>query len=178
VITVYPDAPGSSAKTGLGAVTTAFAWGFSGTARLHQYLSLGLQWKSAAEAPVGAAWAVIPSYAISVGVTRWLAVTGQLAWTRSFASDGYPELNLLVAEPFVVVHLPGRSFVAFDAKLGFSFVGSTTFVPVLKGVAGIYVNRQRSLSISAWYQGSLTKAAEVQTFDFGVGTALAYFFDW
>lgn len=177
VITVYPDAPGSSAQTGLGAVTTAFAWGFFGTTRVHQYLSLGLQWKSAAAAPIGAAWGVTPSYAISVGLARWLALTGQFAWTRSFASDGYPEVNLLLAEPIVVVHLPGRSFVAWDTKLGWSFVGNT-FIPLMKGVAGIYVNRQRSLSISAWYQGTLSKAAETQTFDFGVGTALAYFFDW
>ncbi len=53
-----------------------------------------------------------------------------------------------------------------------------TFIPLLEEIAGIYVNRQRSLSISAWYQASLSKAAQAQTFDFGVGTALAYFFDW
>jgi hypothetical protein len=177
VLTVYPNAQGRTAQTGLGAVTTAFAWGFFGTTRLHQYLSLALQWKSTAEAPIGAAWALTPSYAISVGLARWLAVTGQFAWTRSFASDGYPELNLLLAEPIVVVYLPVRSFVALDTKLGWSFVGNT-FIPLMKGVAGIYMNRQRSLSISAWYQASLSKPAEAQTFDFGVGTALAYFFDW
>jgi len=80
-------------------------------------------------------------------------------------------------EPIVVVNLPDRAFVAFDTKLGWSFVGET-FIPLMKGVAGAYLNRQRSLSISAWYQSTLSSAAEAQTFEFGVGTALAYFFDW
>lgn len=176
VTTAYPEAP-LSAQTGLGAITTAFGWGFFGTKAIRQYASLALQWKSAARPPVGAGWAVTPSYAISIGLARWLSVTGQLAWSRSFASSGYPEVNLLLVEPIVVANLPGRTFVAFDTKLGCSFAGDT-FIPVLKGVAGIYLNRQKSLSISAWYQASLSDAAEAQTFEYGVGTALAYFFDW
>src|SRR5262249_14464145 len=96
---------------------------------------------------------------------------------RSFAENGYPEVNLLLAEPIIVVNLPGRSFVALDTKLGWSFVGDT-FIPLMKGIAGIYVNRQRSLSISAWYQSTLSKEAEAQTFELGVGRALGYFCDW
>jgi hypothetical protein len=178
VTTVYPDAPGRSARTGLGAVTTAFAWAFFGAPRVHQYASLALQWKSAALAPVGAGWAVTPSYAITVGLARWLSLTGQFAWTRSFASSGYPEVDLFVAEPIVVVNFPRRSFVALDTRLGVSFVGGTTFVPVIRGIVGAYMNRQRSLSVSAWYQASLSSAAEAQSFNYGVGMALAYFFDW
>jgi len=49
---------------------------------------------------------------------------------------------------------------------------------VIKGIGGIYMNRQKSISISAWYQIALTSMARDQLFDFGVGTALAYFFDW
>jgi hypothetical protein len=177
VTTAYPEAPALSAQTGLGAITTAFGWGFFGTKVIRQYASFALQWKSAARPPVGADWAVTPSYAISVGLARWMSLTGQLAWTRSFASSGYPEVNLLLVEPIVIVNLPGRSFVVFDTKLGWSFV-TDAFIPVLKGVAGIYLNRQKSLSISAWYQASLSDAAEAQTFEYGVGTALAYFFDW
>ncbi len=48
----------------------------------------------------------------------------------------------------------------------------------MKGVVGIYINRQKSLSISAWYQRALSHDAEQQTFTYGVGTALAYYFDW
>jgi hypothetical protein len=177
VTTAYPDAAAGVAQTGLGAITTAFVWGFFGTKVVRQYASFALQWKSAAHPPVGAGWAANPSYAISVNLARWLAVTGQLAWLRSFATHGYPELNVLLVEPIVVVNLPGRSFVVLDAKLGWSFV-SDKFIPLIKAVAGIYLNRQKSLSISAWYQASLSSAAEAQTFKYGVGTALAYFFDW
>lgn len=177
VLAVYPYAPDRPAKTGLGAVTTAFAWGFFASQRVRQYVSVGLQWLSPVEPPVGSAWAVTPSYAISLGITRWLSLTGQFAWIRSFASSGYPELNLLLADPILVVNLPGRTFVALDTKLGWNLEDSS-FLPVMKGVAGIYMNRQKSLSISAWYQSALTSEAADQTFKFGVGTALAYFFDW
>lgn len=176
VLAVYPYAPERSAKTGLGAVTTSFVWGF-GQGRVHQYFALGLQWLSPVEPPVGSAWAVTPGYAISVGIARWLSLTAQLAWIRSFASSGYPELNLLLVDPILVVNLPGRTFAALDTKLGWNLV-SRSFVPVMKGIVGIYINRQKSVSISAWYQASLSDAAEAEIFKFGVGTALAYFFDW
>jgi len=177
VTSVYPNAPELAAQTGLGAITTAIAWGFFGTKVVRQYVSFALQWKSAARPPVGAGWLATPSYAITVNLARWLAFTTQLAWSRSFADGGYPKMNLLIVEPIVVVNLPGRSFVALDTKLGWSFVGAK-LIPVIKGVAGLYLDRRKSLSISAWYQTSLSSAAETQTFDYGVGTALAYFFDW
>ncbi len=177
VLAVFPYDASRAAKTGLGAVTTAFAWAFLVTPRVSQYLSVGLQWLSPVEPPVGGAWAVTPSYAISIGVARWLAVTGQAAWLRSFASSGYPELNVLLLDPIVTVRLPGRAFLALDTKLGWN-LETSSFLPVMKGLVGIYVNRQRSLSISAWYQHSLTSEAASQTFTFGVGLGLAYFFDW
>jgi hypothetical protein len=174
---VYPYAPGVSAQTGLGAVTTAFAWGFQGSARVHQFLSLGLQWISPMEPPVGSGWAVTPGYAISVGVTRFLSLTAQVAWVRSFESRGYPELNVLVADPVIVVALPGRAFGVLDTKLGWNLVDHS-FLPVMKGVVGVYINRQKSLAISGWYQRALSGDAEAQIFKFGVGVGLAYFFDW
>jgi hypothetical protein len=177
VFAVYPYAPDRPAQTGLGAVTTAFAWAFSSSTQVHQYLSVGLQWISPVRPPVGAAWAVTPGYAVSVGLARALSVTGQLAWVRSFASGGYPDLNLLLFDPIVVLGLPGRSFVAVDTKLGWNFVGGS-FLPTMKGVVGFYVDRRRSLSISAWYQKTFTREAEAQLFTFGVGFGMAYFFDW
>lgn len=177
VFDIYPYAANEPARGGLGAVTTSFAWAFAGNARVRHYAAFGLQWISPVGPPVGSAWAVIPGYAISVGLLPWLSVTGQVAWTRSFASEGYPELNILLFDPIVVVSLPGRSFLAVDTKLGWD-LGHDSFVPIVKGIAGIYVDRKRSLSISAWYQSALTNQAELQTFKFGVGTALAYFFDW
>jgi hypothetical protein len=183
VISVYPYAPGVPAQTGLGGITTAFTWAFFGSKRVHQYLALGLQWKSPVQPPVGSAWATIPSYAISVGIAEPLLVNGQVYWIRSFASAGYPELNLLLFEPVVILNLPGRTFLALDSRLGWNFVGSS-FLPLLKGIAGIYLDRRKSVSISAWYQTSLASGAEPSTdlgsleFKFEVGTALSYFFDW
>jgi nucleoside diphosphate kinase len=49
---------------------------------------------------------------------------------------------------------------------------------VMKGVAGIFTDRQRSVSISAWYQASLSAAAVSKSFDYGVGMGVSYFFDW
>jgi len=51
-------------------------------------------------------------------------------------------------------------------------------VPVMKGVVGMFIDRQKSLSISAWYQRSLSDAAVAQSFEWAVGTGLAYYFDW
>jgi hypothetical protein len=53
-----------------------------------------------------------------------------------------------------------------------------TLVPVMKGVAGLFLDRQKSVSISAWYQMSLSSAAASLYFKFGVGAGIAYFFDW
>ncbi len=183
VLAVYPYAPDRPAQTGLGAITTAFAWAFSGSARVHQYLSLGLQWISPVQPPVGSAWAMTPGYAISISLARPLSVTGQVAWIRSFASSGYPELDLLVVEPIVVLSLPGRSFLSLDAKLGWNFVDGS-FVPLIKGLVGLYLDRRKSLSISAWYQTVLSSGAQASddpgtlAFKFEVGSALGYFFDW
>jgi hypothetical protein len=51
-----------------------------------------------------------------------------------------------------------------------------TFIPIMKAVAGKFIERGKSLSISGWYQASLTIVAVSQTFKFGVG--VPYFFDW
>jgi hypothetical protein len=183
VLAVYPYSPDRPAQTGLGAVGTAFAWAFAQSTRVRQFVSIGLQWVSPVDPPVGAAWGVIPTYAISVGLVRALSLTGQVTWVRSFASTGYPELDLLVVEPIVVLNLPGRSFVALDTRLGWNFVDGS-FLPAVKGVAGLYLDRRKSLSASAWYQVLLSRKTETsgetetEAFRFGVGMALSYFFDW
>ncbi len=183
VSALYPDAGGGPAQFGLGAVFTSFAWNFLAQGRVRQYVALGLQWQTASNPSlgspwVGAPWALVPSYAIAVGLTRWAALTTQVIWYRSLGSSaGYPEINRLLLEPILVFNLPGRSFLALDTKLGWDFVGET-FVPVMKGVAGMFVDRQKSLSISAWYQASLSSTAADETFKYGVGLGLAYYFDW
>ena len=80
-------------------------------------------------------------------------------------------------QPILVCKLPGRSFVGLDTRLGWNFATST-FVPIMKGMAGIFIDRQKSLSVSAWYQATLSQTAASQYFKYGVGMGLAYFFDW
>jgi hypothetical protein len=183
LITVYPYAADHPAQTGLGAVNTSVAWAFLDTPRVHQYASLGLQWISPERPPIGTAWAVLPGYAISVGLARWLSLTGQVVWARSFASSGYPELNILLLEPIVVVNLPGRTFLSADTRVACQLTDSSCLT-LLKGIVGLYVDRRKAVSISAWYQRVLSSHAQgstdpgALTFNYGVGTALSYFFDW
>jgi hypothetical protein len=178
VVTLYPDVAAAPTQSGLGAVMTAFAWNFSAQQRLRQYLGLGLQWQTASRPALGAPWALAPSYAVAVGLARGVSLTTQAVWLRSVgSSSGYPEQNLLQVEPILVFALPGRSFVAVDTKLGWDFV-SDTFLPLVKGVTGLFVDRQKSLSITAWYQTPLTSTAAAATFDYEVGLSLAYYFDW
>jgi hypothetical protein len=175
---LVPYEPGTPTQFGLGAVSAAFAWNFDGEGRVRQYLALGLQIDTASTPAVGGPWALVPSYAIGVALARWVSLTTQVQWFRSLgASSTYPELNMLVVEPILVGNLPGRSFVALDTRLGWNFA-TGTFIPIMKGMAGFFTDRQKSLSISAWYQATLTQAAASQFFKYGVGMGLAYFFDW
>jgi hypothetical protein len=178
VVTLYPDDATAPTQSGLGAVVTSFAWNFSAQKQIRQYLGLGLQWQTASRPALGAPWALAPSYAVALGLMRGVSLTAQVVWLRSVgSSSGYPEQNLLQFEPILVFALPGRSFLALDTKLGKDFV-SDTFLPLMKGVAGLFVDRQKSLSISAWYQQPLTSTAAAETYDYEVGLSLAYYFDW
>jgi hypothetical protein len=178
VVTTYPYAAGAQPQSGLGAIGTSFAWNFVAQKRVRQYLGLGLQWQTASRPTLGAPWALAPSYAVAFGLMRGVSLTAQVVWLRSIGSSpDYPEQNLLQVEPILVVALPGRSFLALDTKLGKDFV-SGTFLPLMKGVAGLFVDRQKSLSITTWYQTPLTSAAAAETYDYEVGLSLAYYFDW
>jgi hypothetical protein len=178
VSALYPYAAGAPTQFGLGAVTAAFAWNFLGSGQFRQYVSIALQMETASSPPIGGTWALIPSYAIGAALAHWLSLTVQAQWIRSIGSSGnYPEVNLLLVEPILAANLPGRSFLALDTRLGWDFV-TGTFVPIMKGMAGMFIDRQRSLSVSAWYQATLSQTAAAQFYKYGVGMGLAYFFDW
>ena len=178
VSTLYPYTASAATQSGLGDVITAFAWNFDAQGKVRQYLSLGLQWQTAAQPPLGAAWAVQSAYAVAMGLARWVSLTGQLVWIRSLGSTGgYPELDVLLLEPILVFNPPaGRSSRSTPSWDGTSSTGASC--RVMKGMAGIFTDRQKSLSISAWYQTSLSSAAVSQSFQFAVGLGLAYYFDW
>ncbi len=178
VSTFYPYDASAPTQSGLGSINTSLAWNFLAGKQLRQYLALGVQWQTASTGAAGGPWALAPSYAVAVGLMRGVSLTVQVAWIRSVVSaPPSAEMNLLLLEPILVFALPGRSFLALDTRFGWDFARDT-FLPLVKGVAGLFVDRQKSLSISAWYQASLTSAAEAQTFDYGVGLGLAYYFDW
>jgi hypothetical protein len=178
VSALYPYAAGAPTQFGLGAVAAAFAWRFMGEGRVRQFLALGLQVETASTPAIGGPWALVPSYAIGVALARWISFTAQVQWFRSLGSSGtYPQVNLLVVEPILVGNLPGRSFVALDTRLGWNFA-TGTFIPIMKGMAGLFIDRQKSLSVSAWYQATLTEPAASQVYKYAVGMGLAYFFDW
>jgi hypothetical protein len=178
VTTLYPYATGVPTQSGLGAVTPSVSWSFDGAGRVRQYLSLGLQCATASTPQVGGPWAVIPAYAVGTALKRWLTLTTQFVWIRSVSSGStYPELDLVYVEPIFAVNLPGRSYVALDTRLGWNLV-TDTFVPIMKGVGGIFIDRQKSLSVSAWYQATLAEQAQSEFYKYGVGMGLAYFFDW
>jgi hypothetical protein len=178
VTALYPYAESAPTQFGLGAVSTVFAWHFAGSGPIRQYLALGLQVETASTVAIGGPWALVPSYAIGMALARWVSLTVQVQWMRSLGSSAsYPDLNLLVVEPILVGNLPGRSFVALDTRLAWSFA-TGTFIPIMKGMAGVFTDRQKTLSVSAWYQATLTQPAASQFFQYGVGMGLAYFFDW
>ncbi|HYQ82111.1 MAG TPA: hypothetical protein VEP68_11440, partial [Anaeromyxobacteraceae bacterium] len=178
ITALYPYAPGAPSQFGLGAVSTAFAWNFLATGQTRHYLALGVQWETASTPSIGGPWAVVPSYAVGLALARWVSITAQVQWLRSVgAGSTYPEVNLLIVEPILAVNLPGRSFLALDTRLGWDFTVEH-FIPIMKVMAGIFTERQKSLSISAWYQAALSKTAADRYFEYAVGLGLAYFFDW
>ncbi len=178
VTALFPYGAGAPTQFGLGAVSTAFAWNFAGEGRVRQYLAMGLQIQTASTPAIGGPWALVPSYAVGAALQRWLSITTQVQWIRSVGSSStYPELSLFIVEPILAANLPGRSFLALDTRLAWNSVTST-FIPIMKGLAGLYTDRQKSLSITVWYQATLSQAAEAEFYKYGIGMGLAYFFDW
>ena len=162
---------------GVGTMFTSAGWNFYAKGQVRQFLGLGLQWETATYPVTGYTWGLVPSYAIAIGLARWVSLTTQVYWIGSLVESAtYQELNQLWLEPILVFNLPGRAFLALDTKLGWDFKRGA-FAPVMKGVGGIFVDRQRSLAISAWYQAALTNEAIPTTFKYGVGLGVAHYFD-
>jgi hypothetical protein len=178
VAALFPTVQGPSAVSGIADINTAFAWAFYAKGSIRQYAAVGLQWNSASVAAVGAPWVVAPVYAIAAGLTPWMSLTVELTWNHSFGTLGtYPGVNLLVLRPILAFNLPSAAFVAVDTKLGWDFIHHI-FVPIMKFQAGKIIGRERNVSIAAWYQITLNTVGRQDSFNYGVGLSLSYFFDW
>jgi len=113
----FPANPSYPAMLGVGTVFTSFAWNFFAQGQVRQYVGLGLQWETATFPVTGYTWGLVPSYAVAVGLARWVSLTTQLYWMRSIAtSTSYQELNQLWLEPILVFNLPGRSFLSIESS--------------------------------------------------------------
>jgi hypothetical protein len=178
VVALFPTAAGLPPVSGVADLNTAFAWAFYSRGSIRQYLAIGLQWNSSSAALVGAPWVIVPVYAIVLGLGKWASLTLQATYSHSIGHLGtYPGVNFVELRPIFVFNLPDATFVSVDTKLGWDFI-KQIFVPVMKFQAGKLIGRDRDVSIAAWYQLSLTTQGRVDSFDFGVGVNLSYFFDW
>lgn len=178
VAALFPTQAGHPTVSGIADVSTAFGWAFWVRRSFRQYLAVGLQWNSASEPLVGAPWVVAPIYAFALGLTPWLSLTTELQWSKSFGHLGnYAGVNFLLLRPILVCNLPSMVFVAVDTRLGYDFI-KDIFVPVMRFQGGKLIGRDRNVSIAAYYQLSLNTVGKQDSFDFGVGASLSYFFDW
>jgi len=178
VAAVFPTQAGHPTVSGIADVNTAFGWAFWVRGNFRQYLAASLQWNSASEPLVGAPWVFSPVYAFTLGLTPWLSLTTELVWAKSFGHLGnYAGVNLLVLRPILVVNLPSLVFVAVDTRFGYDFI-KDIFVPLMRFQGGKLIGRDRNVSIAAYYQLSLNTVGKQDSFDFGVGASLSYFFDW
>jgi hypothetical protein len=48
----------------------------------------------------------------------------------------------------------------------------------MKFQGGKIFGRERNVSIAAWYQLALNTVGQKDSFNYGVGFSLSYFFDW
>jgi hypothetical protein len=173
-----PSVPTRPSGTGIADINTAFGWAFYAHGAVRQYVALALQWNSATLASVGAPWVVSPVYAIAAGLASWVSITVEVTYNHSFGTLGnYPGVNLLLLRPILVFNLPATTFFAIDTKLGWDF-SKEQFVPVMKFQAGKIFGRERNVSIAAWYQLALNTVGQADSFKYGVGFSLSYFFDW
>lgn len=175
---------GYTAVSGVAGINTAFAWAFFARGSIRQFFALALQWNSASEVSLGGPWVITPVYSIAVGLAGWVSLSVELSYSHSFGSRGtstgqapYPEVSLAVLRPILVFNLPAVTFIAIDTKLGWDFI-KEIFVPVMRFQAGKLIGRERNVSIGAWFQLSLNTVGKQDTFNYGVGTSLSYFFDW
>jgi hypothetical protein len=178
VETVYPSpVVGGPTASGFATLTTTFFWAFYEWEGLRQSLGLELQWNTATNPAVGQAWVIEPVYGIGYHVARWLNLTLEINWQRSFGYLGtYPAVNTLQFKPTVSFALPAWFFLSVQDKTSWSLqaqnVGS-----LLKFTAGRFLTESKSVVMAVEYETPLDPVA-AQGVVLMVGVFLAYFYSW
>ena len=84
---MFPNEPSAPAAFGVGTLVTSVGWNFFAAGQVRQYLALGVQWETAPSPALGQTWALIPSYAVALGLARWVSLTTQVFWIRSLGFE-------------------------------------------------------------------------------------------
>lgn len=177
VETVYPNPSVGPAASGFASLTTTFFWVFHEEQGLRLGAGLELQWNTATIPAVGQPWIIEPVVGIGYRFDRWVGVTLEVNWQKSFGNLGtYLPVNTIQFKPVVSVALPAWFFVSVQDKISWSLenddVGS-----LLKFTAGRFLTEHKSVVLAVEYETPLDPVA-AQGEIMMVGVLLSYFFAW
>jgi hypothetical protein len=175
----FQPGPGSGQvpASGFASLTTTFFWAFYEWEGLRQSLGLEVQWNTASNPAVGAPWILEPVYGIGYHFGRWVGLTLELNWQKSFGNlGGYLPVNTIQFKPVVSVALPAWFFVSVQDKTSWSLeshdVGS-----LLKITAGRFLTERKTVVLAVEYETPLDPVA-AQAEVMMAGVFLSYFYSW
>jgi hypothetical protein len=171
------QASGQLPSSGFASLTTTFFWAFYEWEGLRQSLGLEVQWNTASNPAVGAPWILEPVYGIGYHFGRWVGLTLELNWQKSFGNlGGYLPVNTIQFKPVVSVALPAWFFVSVQDKTSWSLenhdVGS-----LLKITAGRFLTERKTVVLAVEYETPLDPVA-AQAEVMMAGVFLSYFYSW
>jgi hypothetical protein len=107
VETYYPGNDSAPTVSGFASLTTTFFWAFYASEGIRQAVGLELQWNTATRSAVGQPWIIEPICGIGVNLTRWLVLTVEINWQKSFGNlGGYAPVNTLQFKPTLTAARP------------------------------------------------------------------------
>ncbi len=177
VETFYPGNDTAPVVSGFASLTTTFFWAFYSRDGIRQSIGLELQWNTGTRTAVGQPWIIEPVYGVGFHLNRWLALTVELNWQKSFGNlGGYLPVNTLQLKPTLSAALPGWFFVSVQDKTSWSLVDHDVG-SLLKITAGRFLTESKSVTLAVEYETPLDPVAARGTVMM-VGAFLAYFFSW
>jgi len=180
-MTVFTPNPGMGpASSGLSNPVTAIAWNFATTGNFRHFASLGLQWQlQPVSVPVVLPWSLAPSYAVGTALGRLGTLSAQVGWRRTLGDPAVTgiDLSLLNVDLIASVNFPGRTFVALEPRFAYEFTSRSTIV-MAKLAGGIFTDRDKTTSVTAWYQPAWNVGGTLDLWNYSAGLAVGHFFDW